>query len=212
MLTILFVAIVCYLVGSIPTSVIFARILKGIDIREYGSKNAGATNVFRVLGPVPGITVLVFDAAKGFVSVTVLAKLGIGTTPFIDPIYLKLLAAACATMGHVYTIFAGLKGGKGIGTGGGALLGLIPREVGLGVAVFLLVLFLTRYVSLGSLSASVFISLALTFEKLFLKVSVPSVLLVGCWGLTILVFYTHRTNIRRLLTGTERKLGEKVRI
>lgn len=212
MLTILFVAIVCYLVGSIPTSIICARILKGIDIREYGSKNAGATNVFRVLGPVPGMTVLLFDAAKGFISVAVLSKLGIGAAPVIDPIYLKLLAAVCATMGHVYTIFAGLKGGKGIGTGAGALLGLIPREVGLGVAVFLLVLFLTRYVSLGSLSASVFISLALTFEKLFLKVSVPSVLLVTCWGLTILVFYTHRTNIRRLLTGTERKLGEKVRI
>jgi glycerol-3-phosphate acyltransferase PlsY len=164
------------------------------------------------LGPVPGISVLLLDATKGLVAVLLIAKISLGDAVNLDPVYLKLLAAVCATLGHVYTIFAGFKGGKGIGTGAGALLGLIPREVGLSLIVFGLMVGLTRYISLGSLAAATFISLLVLFEKFILKVEIPLILILVCWGLTALVFYTHRNNIRRLLTGTERKMGEKVQI
>ena len=210
MLTILAIAVFSYLLGSIPTSIIFSKLFRGIDIREYGSKNAGATNVFRVMGPLPGIIVLLVDAAKGFVAVTVLVKLSFGGPLSIDPLYLKLLAAVCASLGHVYTIFAGFKGGKGIGTGAGALLGLVPREVGLSLIVFALAVSLTKYISLGSLAAASFISLLVLVEKFILNFPIPLILVLTCWGLTVLVFYTHRKNIRRLLSGTELKIGEKV--
>lgn len=212
MLALILVAILSYLVGSIPNSIIFSRIFGGIDIREYGSKNAGATNVFRVLGPVPGTIVLLLDAGKGFVSVTLIAKLAVGTPPALDPVYLSLLAAVFATVGHIYTIWAGFKGGKGIGTGAGALLGLIPKEVGLALIVFAVIVLLTRYISLGSLTSATFISVLITFEKLFTTITIPLILVLVCWGLTVLVFYTHRDNIRRLLTKTERKIGEKVQV
>ena len=212
MLTIAAVLILSYLLGSIPTSIIFSKLYKGIDIREYGSKNAGATNVFRVLGPVPGILVLLIDVAKGLVSVVIISKTSLGAPLNLDPVYLQLLAAVASTLGHVYTVFAGFKGGKGIGTGGGALLGLIPREVGLGLIVFLIALAVFRYVSLGSLMAAIFISLAVTLEKLLLRLQTPTILLAVCWGLTLLVFYTHRENIKRLISGTERKIGEKVKV
>jgi glycerol-3-phosphate acyltransferase PlsY len=209
MLIILIVAALSYLIGSIPTSIIFSELYKEIDIREYGSKNAGATNVFRVLGPIPGMAVLLIDAAKGLVSVVIISQIATGTPLNLDPVYLKLLAAAAATVGHVYTVFAGMKGGKGIGTGAGALLGLIPREVGLALVVFLIVLAIFRYVSLGSLTAAVFIGMAVTVEKFVMRFQIPTVLLVTCWVLTVLVFYTHRENIKRLISGTERKIGEK---
>ena len=212
MLNLILIAVLSYLIGSVPFSIIVTRLIKGIDIREHGSKNAGATNVFRVLGPVPGLLVLLLDAAKGLIAVLFLTKISLGGALGLDPIYLKLLAAVSATLGHVYTIFAGFKGGKGIGTGAGALLGLIPREVGLSLIIFALVVSLTRYISVGSLAAATFISLLITTEKFILKVKIPLILVIACWGLTALVFYTHRNNIRRLLTGTERKMGEKVQI
>jgi glycerol-3-phosphate acyltransferase PlsY len=212
MLNLILIALLSYLVGSIPFSIIVTRLIKGIDIREYGSKNAGATNVFRVLGPVPGISVLLLDATKGLVAVLLIAKISLGDAVNLDPVYLKLLAAVCATLGHVYTIFAGFKGGKGIGTGAGALLGLIPREVGLSLIVFGLIVGVTRYISLGSLAAATFISLLVLVEKFILKVEIPLILILVCWGLTVLVFYTHRENIRRLLNKTERKIGEKVQV
>jgi len=210
MLNLFLIALLSYLIGSIPTSIIFSRLMRGIDIREHGSKNAGAANVFRVLGPIPGVMVLLLDAAKGFLAVTFISSITVGPVLQVDPVYLKLLAAVAATFGHIYTLLAGFKGGKGIGTGGGALLGLIPREVGLALLVFVIVLAWKRYVSLGSLCAAVFISLAVTFEKIWMKMNIPSILVLTCWGLTLLVFYTHRYNIRRLLTGTEKKMAEKV--
>ena len=212
MLNLILIAVLSYLIGSVPFSIIVTRLIKGIDIREHGSKNAGATNVFRVLGPVPGLLVLLLDATKGLIAVLLLTKVSLGGAVGLDPVYLKLLAAVSATLGHVYTIFAGFKGGKGIGTGAGALLGLIPREVGLSLIIFALVVSLTRYISVGSLAAATFISLLITTEKFILKVKIPLILVIACWGLTALVFYTHRNNIRRLLTGTERKMGEKVQI
>jgi glycerol-3-phosphate acyltransferase PlsY len=205
------IAVLSYLLGSIPFSIIVSRLVKGIDIREHGSKNAGASNVFRVVGPVPGVMVLLLDAFKGLAAVLFVTKLSLQSGVNLDPVYLKLLAAVSATLGHVYTIFAGFKGGKGIGTGAGALLGLIPRELGLALILFAIIVLLTRYISLGSLAAAAFISLLVAMERFILKVDIPFILVLCCWLLTLFVFYTHRNNIRRLLTGTEQKIGRRPR-
>ncbi len=205
------IAVLSYLLGSIPFSIIVSRLVKGIDIREHGSRNAGASNVFRVVGPVPGVMVLLLDAFKGLAAVLFVTKLSLQSGVNLDPVYLKLLAAVSATLGHVYTIFAGFKGGKGIGTGAGALLGLIPRELGLALILFAIIVLLTRYISLGSLAAAAFISLLVAMERFILKVDIPFILVLACWLLTLFVFYTHRYNIRRLLTGTEQKIGRRPR-
>lgn len=212
MLNLTVIAILSYLIGSIPFSIIVSRLVKGIDIREHGSKNAGASNVFRVVGPVPGVIVLLLDALKGLVAVIFISKIHLGSGINLDPVYLKLLAAVGATLGHVYTIFAGFNGGKGIGTGAGALLGIIPRELGLALILFTIIVLLTRYISLGSLVAAAFISLLVALEKFVLKFDLPFILVLACWLLTLFVFYTHRYNIRRLMTGTEQKIGESQEI
>jgi glycerol-3-phosphate acyltransferase PlsY len=197
-----------YLLGSIPTSIIVSKIQKGIDIRDYGSKNAGATNVYRVLGPVPALIVLASDAAKGVIAVLCISQLFFGDS-YSNLILVRILAGIFAIVGHIYPVYAGFKGGKGIGTGLGVLLALIPREVIMALGLFLIVVTVTRYVSLGSLAAATFIFLALVVEKYYLGVRVDQELVIACLFLTVLVFYTHRSNIKRLLSGTESKFGQK---
>ncbi len=200
-----------YLLGSIPFSILISRIFKKIDIREYGSKNPGASNVFRVVGPVAGTIVLILDIGKGFVAVFFLANL-LGDGTVLSPIYLQLLAGVSVILGHIFSIFVRFRGGKGIAVGAGALLALIPLELTLAVLVFAFMVGITRYVSLGSLSAAIFISLSLILEKYLLKQDQPFILILTCFILTLLVFYTHRENIKRLLNGTEHKIGQKIKL
>lgn len=197
-----------YLLGSVPTSIIVSKIYKGIDIRDYGSKNAGATNVYRVLGPFPALIVLILDVAKGMIAVLYITQLSFGD-PYLNLSLVKMLAGISAIIGHIYPAYVGFKGGKGIGTGLGVLLALIPREVIMALGLFIMVVAVTRYVSLGSLTAATFIFLALLFEKYYLGLRVDLELVIACLFLTVLVFYTHRSNIKRLLTGTENKFGRK---
>ncbi len=208
MLSLLVIIGLSYLFGSIPISIIVSKIYKGIDVRDYGSKNAGATNVYRVLGPVPAAIVLIFDAFKGIVAVFLISQISFGD-PFASVILLKLLAGVAAILGHIYPVYVGFRGGKGIGTGLGVLMALIPREVIIALGLFVIVVAATRYVSLGSLCAAIFISLALLVEKYYFKLEINQELVITCLFLTILVFYTHRSNIKRLLKGTESKLGQK---
>ena len=208
MLTILAIIILSYLLGSIPSAVIISRAFKGIDIREYGSKNAGFTNVYRVLGPLPAAIVLIIDIGKGIVAVLFLTQIALDPV-MLNLVSLKILAAISVMLGHVFPIFAGFKGGKGIGTGLGALFSLIPAEVALGLAVFVATVAVTRYVSLGSLASASFILLALLFERYYLGRSVPTELIGMMFFLTAFIFYNHRTNIKRLLSGTENKFGQK---
>jgi glycerol-3-phosphate acyltransferase PlsY len=208
MLTILAIIILSYLLGSIPSAVIISRAFKGIDIRDYGSKNAGFTNVYRVLGPLPAAIVLIIDVGKGMVAVLLLTQISIGPVG-LSLASLKILAAISVILGHVFPVFAGFKGGKGIGTGLGALLSLIPVETALALAVFVAIVTITRYVSLGSLAAASFILLALLFERYYLGNSVPRELIGMMFFLTVFIFYNHRSNIKRLLNGTENKFGRK---
>ncbi len=200
-----------YLLGSIPFSILISKLFKKIDIREYGSKNPGASNVFRVVGPVAGTVVLILDISKGFVAVFFLTKL-LGNGTVLSLIYLQLLVGVSVILGHIFSIFVRFRGGKGIAVGAGALLALIPLELTLAVLVFAFMVGITRYVSLGSLSAAIFISLSLVVEKYILKQDQPFILILTCFILTLLVFYTHRENIKRLLNGTEHKIGQKIKL
>jgi glycerol-3-phosphate acyltransferase PlsY len=215
MIPISIIAILSYLIGSIPTSIIVARKARGIDIRHYGSGNAGGTNVIRVLGWKPGLFVIALDMAKGMVATMLVARLMEGpipfsnATPFDDFTVVQIIAGCSAILGHVWTVFAGFKGGKGIATAGGMLIGIAPIEVAVSFGVFAVVFLITHYVSLGSLSAAVAFPLTMFFRENVFMVDVPGygTLIFFSIGISLLIVYTHRTNIIRLLRGTENRIA-----
>ena len=215
MIPIAVITILSYLVGSIPTSIIVARNRRGIDIRQHGSGNAGGTNVFRVLGWKAGLFVIVADMAKGLFATMVIARLMYGPipfankTPFDDFTVVQIIAGCAAILGHIWTLFAGFKGGKGIATAGGMLLGISPVEVAVSLGVFLIVLLLSQYVSLGSLSAAVSFPLTMFLrENLFMvEINGYHTLIYFSIAISLLVFFTHRANIKRLLAGTENRIA-----
>ena len=208
MLSIILLTTISYLLGSIPFGIIVSKLWKGIDIREHGSKNPGATNVYRVLGPVPALIVLILDIGKGLVATLWVSRISIGQ-PILNPVSLMILAGIAVILGHTFPIFAGFKGGKGVATGLGVLISLAPFETVLALLLFLIIVGITRYVSLGSLSSASFILLALAFEKYYLHKPISLELLITVMVLTFFIFYTHRSNIKRLLNGTENKFGRK---
>ncbi len=194
-------AVLAYLIGSIPTAYIFGRVLKGLDIREHGSGNMGATNAFRVLGKGPGMIVLILDIIKGIIPVTLLANaFGLG-----DALSLVIIALA-AVAGHNWTVFLGFKGGKGMATSLGVLIGLglqLPGlRIVLGAATLIwLALFLSLgYVSLASISAAVALPiLMVVFEA-------PFPMKVMAIVLCIFIVFRHRSNIKRLGSGQESRV------
>lgn len=202
--TYLAVAVIAsYLCGSVPTSVWWGRTFFNIDVREHGSRNAGATNTFRVLGPKAGIPVLLIDIAKGFVPVRVLAEWS-GLEPGSDAwIALRLVLALAAVLGHLYPVFARFRGGKGIATSLGCVLAIHPGAAAICIGVFLLVFLFTRYVSLGSLCAAVSFPLAvvLVYHETSRMLMIFAVLLCA------VIFYTHRHNIGRLIRGEENRMS-----
>ncbi|HOZ40151.1 MAG: glycerol-3-phosphate 1-O-acyltransferase PlsY [Flavobacteriales bacterium] len=193
---------VAYLFGSIPSSVWWGRFFHGIDVREHGSRNAGATNTFRVLGWRAGVPVLMLDIAKGFLPVRILPNFS-GLEPDTAPwMWLRVALVLATVVGHLYPVFAGFKGGKGVATSLGGVLAVHPGAAAICVAVFALVFLLSRYVSLGSLSAAIAFPLAMAMvfhETSVVKVGFAVVLCV-------MVFYTHRENIGRLLRGEENRM------
>lgn len=215
MLPITIIAILSYLVGSIPTSIVVARMKRGIDIRQHGSGNAGGTNVIRVLGWKAGVFVIAMDMAKGLLATMVLARLMYGPipfenkTPFDDFTVVQIIAGCAAILGHIWTLFAGFKGGKGIATAGGMLIGVAPVEVAVSLGVFAIVFLISHYVSLGSLSAAVAFPLTMFFRENIFMVEVPgyNTLIFFSIAISLLIIYTHRANIKRLLKGTENRIA-----
>ncbi|APF18838.1 glycerol-3-phosphate 1-O-acyltransferase PlsY [Caldithrix abyssi] len=199
--------LISYLLGSFPTAIIAGRLLKKIDIREHGSGNAGATNVFRVLGWKAALAVLFIDMIKGFVPVFFLAP-AFSSSPD-QVIYFQLIGAIAAILGHMYTIFAGFKGGKGVGTSAGAFLGLAPLPLLLALLTFIVVVSLTRYVSLGSLIASLVFVVILMLQRFAFQMEIPAVLLGISVVIVALIWYAHRSNIKRLLQGNENRIEFK---
>jgi glycerol-3-phosphate acyltransferase PlsY len=188
--------LVSYLLGAIPTSYLVVRLIRGEDLRQRGSGNLGATNLYRVLGWRYAVPVAVFDMAKGAVPVLVFApRAGHGE-------FTPLLLGATAMLGHVFSVFVGFRGGKGVATGAGVVLGLAPWAFLVALAVWALLVWTTGYVSLGSIVAA----LALPPAVWLLHPERRS--LIWIFGLlAALVVVTHRANLRRLLAGTESRFG-----
>jgi len=195
-------ALGAYLLGSIPTGFLVAK-AKGIDIRSVGSGNIGATNAMRVLGKPAGIFVLLMDAAKGFAAVW-LASLMLKDNSIADLQTLRVVAGIFAVLGHNYTCWLKFKGGKGIATTAGVYLALAPCALLVALAVFILAILLTRYVSVGSIAGAIALPAtvwAMTPHNLFLGIVTTA--------LGVLAIYKHKSNIQRLMAGTENRLGQK---
>ena len=215
MLNLLVILILSYLVGSIPTSIIISKWVKNIDIRNYGSGNAGGTNVMRVLGWKYGLTVIFLDALKGVIAVVLIARLFYGplpftnVSPFDDFTLVQIIAGMSAVIGHVWTVFASFKGGKGIATALGMLLMLVTVDMLIAVGVFALVVVISRYVSLGSIIAAISVPATLFIRENLFHVDIPgySTLLPFIIGVTALVIFTHRKNLVRIINGNENKIS-----
>jgi glycerol-3-phosphate acyltransferase PlsY len=200
--------IASYLIGSVPTAIIYGRLTKKIDIRKHGSGNAGATNVFRVLGWKAGLIVLSIDMLKGLVATLLIYRLAIGSIP-LEPELFKIIAGLSAVFGHIWTVFAGFKGGKGVGTGAGMLFGLIPVAVAMAIVIFIITVSISKYVSLGSILASITIPVYLFIAKYFYYQDITLSILVFGICIPVLIIFTHRSNIHRLLKGEESKITMK---
>ena len=189
-----------YLLGSIPNGLLIAR-LKGVDLQKVGSGNIGATNVFRCVGKGWGVLAFVLDAVKGFVPAFVFPRLLESAPP-----WLGLACGVAAVAGHNWPVWLKFKGGKGVSTSAGMLLGIAPAAVGIGFAVFAATVALTRFVSLGSILAAIAVPAAYLWMN-----GADNRLLAGALVLMgLLVIVKHRANIGRLLKGTEpRIVGKK---
>jgi acyl phosphate:glycerol-3-phosphate acyltransferase len=201
--------VLAYLAGSIPTSIIAGKVTRGIDIREHGSKNPGATNTFRVLGWKIGVSVGVIDIFKGFAAVWFLPGL-MPATASVSPEYAGIATGATAVMGHVWTVFAGFRGGKGVGTAFGVFLALAPLPSVAVLVVWLAVTFSSGYVSLGSIVAAVMLPVSVVIEgRMRGGLSLPLTLIASV--LALLVIVRHRANIGRLMRGEENRFGKRKR-
>jgi glycerol-3-phosphate acyltransferase PlsY len=190
--------LLCYLAGALPTGYLFGKILRGIDIREHGSGKMGATNVFRTLGKGPGLAVLAVDIAKGAAAVALFPLLLNTEGGWL------LAGAVTAVLGHNFTVFLNFRGGKGVATTAGVMLGLAPAAMATDFAVFACVLLLSRMISVSSLAAA-------TALPALVWVYAESGAYHGVFYLALLlslfVWLRHRDNIRRILSGTENRFN-----
>lgn len=191
--------IASYVLGAIPTSYLVSRVFAGMDLREHGSGNLGATNLYRVLGWKYAVPVALFDIAKGAIPVLVFA-------PRVSESQLfAVLCGVAAILGHVFSVFVRFKGGKGVATAAGVMLGLTPLALAVAAIVWALVLLLTGYVSLGSIAAAAVLPFAVYLLE---NQRTPELL----WIDTLVaagVIVLHRRNIQRLLKGTENRFGRR---
>jgi len=194
-LILLALTLFAYLIGSIPFGLLLAK-TKGVDIREQGSGNIGATNVLRCLGKPLGITCFVLDVLKGFLPAALFPTLGNCGAEF------GILFGAAAILGHNFPVFLKFKGGKGVATSAGVLLGVAPLAVGLGILTWAIVFFVSGYVSLGSIIAA--LAVAATGWVRYDSITATALTLLGA-----LAIYRHRANIKRLLAGEENKFERK---
>ena len=217
MLTLALICALSYLAGSIPSSVWTGKMLYGMDVREHGSGNAGATNAFRVLGFKAGLISLLIDVGKGALASGVIARLRLGMDwpqgligwTFADEFstFVPLLAGLFAMVGHLYPIFAGFKGGKGAATAAGLLLAVAPVNMLIVIAVFVAVLLATRYVSVASMTAAALFPTLVAVRLFVLGDERMDAILLGITAVMAAgIIYAHRTNIARLRTGEEAKI------
>ena len=212
MLSIAVIVILSYMAGSIPASVWIGKFMYGTDLRQHGSGNAGATNAFRVLGWKAGVLATVVDLGKGLLAAGIIATIRLDAIPAglgfweADSV-IRLIAGVTAVIGHMYPLWAGFKGGKGVNTTAGVLLALAPSVMLLTLVVFALVLFSSRYVSVASLSATLAYPSAIAIDKYVLHAeSLDASVFVFSLFLATGIFIAHRTNIQRLMAGNENRV------
>ena len=184
--------ILSYFFGAIPSGVWIGKIFKNIDVRDYGSKNSGATNSYRVLGAKLGIAVLIIDVLKGFIPLYIASKFNL---KYNDLVMLGLVAI----LAHTFSCFISFKGGKGVATSLGVFLFLAPVITLILLVIFILVVYFTKYISLGSITAAFLLPIFTFFTHRDTYLFTLSVVIA------IFVIYRHKTNISRLLSGTENK-------
>ena len=194
--------VIAYLLGSIPSAVWVGQAFWGVDVREYGSGNAGATNTFRVLGPKAGIPVLLMDVCKGWLAVQIAVFLGNYPTASQQFINLKLALGVAALLGHIFPVYVGFRGGKGVATLLGILWGVHPPAALLCLGIFVVVFLLSGYVSLSSMITAVAFPFII---MLFFNETVASMNIFGM-AVAILVLVTHQRNIERLFRGEESRI------
>ncbi|PIU26785.1 MAG: acyl-phosphate glycerol 3-phosphate acyltransferase [Candidatus Aquicultor secundus] len=190
-----------YILGSVPFGLVIAKVFYRVDIRQHGSGNIGATNCLRTLGPIAGFLVLTADVLKAMIPILI-AQAVLSDSPDIVPL-MSVIVGLSAVIGHSYSIFLGFSGGKGMATASGIILALWPWAAPILVGIWLLVIALTRYVSLAS------IIVALTLPVLVAILYPSTVYIAFSLLVGLVVVYRHRSNISRLLAGTELKMGEK---
>lgn len=204
-LPLLIAIIVAYILGSIPSSVWIGKIFFDTDVREHGSGNAGATNTIRVLGYKAGIPVFVIDALKGWFAIFI-SKVIFAYFPEMEmPNVVPVIAAAFAVLGHIFPVFAGFRGGKGVATLLGIGFGLMPIPALIALGIFVIVLLVSGYVSLSSIIAAV----TLPFVAYSFVMPDNMILLILTIAVAVFIPVTHRENIKRLLNGTESKFLNK---
>ena len=207
------VIIVSYMIGSINFAVIFSKLFSKKDIRESGSGNAGTTNVMRVNGFVPGMLTFIFDALKGFVA----CILGFFIfSKYVSPVSASIFAlpyagayycAVACIIGHIFPLFFSFKGGKGVATCVGIFAVCCPIAIIIGLAVFAIITIISRYVSLGSLIATIVV---ITLATVFRNAQTPAIVQIfACLIMAALIYYKHIGNIKRLIKGTENRIGNK---
>ncbi len=217
MLSFILIVILSYLLGSIPTSVWVGKLFKGVDIREHGSGNAGATNTFRILGWKAGVAVSLIDLAKGFTAAYYISQIGYhtgGVLPQIvimgveweTDVFMRLIAGTAAVGGHMYPLYAKFKGGKGVITAAGMLYGIEPISITLAITVFAIVLFSSRYVSLASIIANFSYPLFLLILKYVFEWPIDGSLIVISAVVAGTIIIKHQSNIRRLIQGNENRI------
>lgn len=211
MISLLVILVLSYLVGSIPASVWIGRLIYGIDVREHGSGNAGATNAFRVLGWKSGMLSTLVDLGKGLFAAGVIATIRLDALPLTMEVwsvdtFVRMLAGLVAIIGHMYPVWARFKGGKGVNTAAGVLFALTPVTMLITLGVFVLVLFSTRYVSLSSIAASITFPSAVAIRKYVFGIDLDASILIISILMAIGIIYAHRKNIQRLFNGTENRV------
>lgn len=207
-ITAIIALILAYLIGSVPSAVWIGKSLYGVDVREFGSGNAGATNTFRVLGKRAGLIVLTLDILKGLCAVLMarfISQAPPGTSQFVD---LQIVLGVAAVIGHIFPVFAGFRGGKGIATLFGVILAAHPLACLISLGVFLVIFLAFKYVSLASISAA--IAFPVSVITIFGDRVVPSMVIFSIM-VAILVMITHQKNIERLIRREESKMKLSVK-
>ena len=199
-------AILSYFLGAVPFGLLLSRV-KGVDIRQVGSKNIGATNVFRSVSKTLGVLTFVADGLKGFVPAWLFPKIVAAWGQGAPPPWLGLLFAALAIAGHTWPVYIKFKGGKGVATSAGALIGIAPAATGIGLVTWILAMALTRYVSVSSIAAALIVPAA--GWGLYAKQGLALPIALTVIGL--LIVWRHKGNIQRLMNGTEHRFGKSKR-